>query len=568
MLIKNTIFILGFLVLLCGCAVKPGPGPGAPVQDLGVEARLIYNYLRAQDHLARGNFLEGAAHLEEMVRIRPSAELLMELARSYWNGRDQDRAVESAQKAADLFPGEPDLLFFQAELLLAAGRQDEAVEVLEQYREKAPHDLGVLLDLASFYLEAGDHPKVMDILDQVPEGQRTPEIYYYMGRAAAELGDRRKAVIFMRRAVDEDPMFLQAWAELAFIYEQDRDYLQAEKIYEKLLGFGETNPDLILRIIELNLKLNNPDKALDFLERGPVDVQFRLDGANQFIRNSFYDHAYEILDQIRLRGAYPPTVYFYLALIAYEGWSDPDEALDQLHNIPEDDFYYLQSLSFMIQIHYEQKNYGQALDLARLGRAAQTPEVRFFLFESVLLEILDDHQAALDVIELGLEKWPLNSDLLFRKGVVLDKMGQREMSLTVMEEIISVDQDHHEALNYVGYTLADDNKDLDRALVLIKRALSLDPYNGYYIDSLAWVYYRQSNYSLAWKEIQRAVELVDTDPVIWEHYGDIARVMSMPDLALFGYKNALAHDPEDPDRILDKLQTVQDELQEKATGPE
>ncbi len=544
------------------------PEPVTTPQEwkLSSEATLTYYYLRAQDESARGRFLESAEVLKKAVEASPGPALYIEMARSYWLGQDKNMALESMQEAVQKFPEARELYFFLTELFLADNKKSEAVDVLEKYIEIAPYDLEVYQDLASFYVEMRNYPKVLDLLGQIPDDKKAPEILYYMGRASSELGNYKKALSFLERAVNKDPAFLQAWAELAFIYERKKDYLQAEEIYEKLLSIGERNPELIQRIIELNLKLNDPDKALMFFDKGPEDYQFRLDVAYQFIINSFYDHAYEVLQGIMQKGAYPPTVYFYLALIAYEGWSDPDDALNYLINVPEGDYYHLQALSFSVQIYFDQQQYVQALELVRKGREIHPSESRFFIFESIILEVLDEYSKALYIIHSGLETWPTDTDLLFRKGVIKDKLGDKDKSIEVMEEIIAIDQDHHEALNYIGYTLAEQNRDTDRALVLINRALSIDPANGYYIDSLAWVYYMQGKYDNAWKEIQRAVEFVDDDPIIWEHYGDIAQAMGIQDQAFYGYQMALENEPEDHDKILSKIEVLRDTLQKEEKG--
>ncbi len=560
-----TIFITT-LFFTVGCAVKQEPPATAPEWELSSQAAATYYFLRSLDETVRGRFLESAAVLEKAVAENPRPILYIEMARSYWRAQDRQSAFRTMEEAVSIFPDEPGLYFFLAELYLADNKDDQAVTVLERYREVAPHDLDVYQDLASFYSQMGDYPRVLDLLDQVPEDRKTPEMLYYMGRASSELGDRKKALFFLRRAVESKPGFPQAWAEMAFIHERERDYLQAEEIYRKLLSMGERNPELVLRIIELNLMLNNPDKALEYLGRGPVDSQFLLDVANKFISNSFYSHAYEIIQRIREQGAYPPTVYFYLALIAYQGWSDPDEALDYLGRVPEEDAHHIQALSFSIQIYFEEQLYQEALDLAVLGRDTHPAESRFFLFEAIVLEVLEDFDMALETVSSALKEWPEDTDLLFRKGVVVDKTGDKDGSLKIMEEVIAIDQDHHEALNYIGYSLAEQNRDLDRALVLIERALSLDPANGYYLDSLAWVYYMQGDYHMAWKQIKTAVEFVDDDPIIWEHYGDIAQKMGFKAQAVKGYEMALENEPEDREKILEKMRDLNSRLTGQESG--
>ena len=94
--------------------------------------------------------------------------------------------------------------------------------------------------------------------------------------------------------------------------------------------------------------------------------------------------------------------------------------------------------------------------------------------------------------------------------------------MRVMERILTLEPGNPDALNFVGYALAEDGRDLDRALELISKALATNPESPYYIDSLAWVLFKRGEFKKAWTEIQRAVSKPSEDPAIWEHYGDIA----------------------------------------------
>jgi tetratricopeptide (TPR) repeat protein len=77
--------------------------------------------------------------------------------------------------------------------------------------------------------------------------------------------------------------------------------------------------------------------------------------------------------------------------------------------------------------------------------------------------------------------------------------------------------------NFMGYVLADHNRDLDKAEAWVALALSEDPDNVAYIDSLAWVYFRQGRLQLALNEINRCLRLGgrEEDAVILDHAGDI-----------------------------------------------
>ncbi|WP_291319498.1 tetratricopeptide repeat protein [Desulfonatronospira sp.] len=556
---KKKLTMLLLALLVSACAPKSQQVEQAEESwELSPQAQVTYHYLKSLDYQAAGEHQKAALALEKALVLGPSVRLYQDLARAYLRQGEEQKALEVLKKATGVYPRTPVLYFQLAEFYLIKGDRSGAVKALEKYKDLMPQDLDVYEDLAAFYIEMGDHAAAVDLLQEVSPEEMTAEMHYYMGRAKSELGEKSAAVGHLQKAVQSRPGFLQAWAEKAFIYEQERDYLQAERTYQQLLQMGERSPDLILRIVELNLLLNDPERAMAMFREGPQEVQFQLDMVNQFIRNEFYEHADVLLQDIMDEPDYPETVYFYLALIAYEGRDDPKLALDYLSRVPKNDPYHLQALTFKVQILFYEHDYQEALELSRKGQEIHPGEDRVYLFEAIVLEAMEKYSEARKVLENALEKWPGQTDLLFRKGVVLDKSDKTEKSMLIMEEIIALDQEHHKALNYVGYTLAEQDRDLDRAMILIKRALELDPGNGYYIDSLAWVYYRQGRYEEAWKEILAAVEQVDDEAVIWEHYGDIAKALGKREHALLGYEKALELDPENPEHLREQRARVKE----------
>ena len=132
-------------------------------------------------------------------------------------------------------------------------------------------------------------------------------------------------------------------------------------------------------------------------------------------------------------------------------------------------------------------------------------------------------------------------------------MKNREESLKIMERILVMEPGNPDALNFVGYALAEDGRDLDRALDLVGKALMTSPDNPYYIDSLAWVHFRRGDAKKAWAEIQRAVSKPLEDPAIWEHYGDIAKAVGNRKEAAKGYARALEMGAPNASEIKGKL---------------
>ena len=74
-------------------------------------------------------------------------------------------------------------------------------------------------------------------------------------------------------------------------------------------------------------------------------------------------------------------------------------------------------------------------------------------------------------------------------------------------------------LNYYGYTLIDKNLDVAKGVALIRKALTQQPDNSYYLDSLAWGYYKLRECDKAFKTMKRVVEKEGTGvPEIAQHW--------------------------------------------------
>jgi Tfp pilus assembly protein PilF len=122
-----------------------------------------------------------------------------------------------------------------------------------------------------------------------------------------------------------------------------------------------------------------------------------------------------------------------------------------------------------------------------------------------------------------------------------------------MRKAIELDDRHARALNYVGYTLAESKKNLDEAERLIRRALAVEPYSGYILDSLGWVYYQRGQFEQAFTYLKRATVSGEEDPVIFEHLGDTAMKLGRYQEAVKAYEKALNHRKAKKEPLLKKL---------------
>ena len=114
----------------------------------------------------------------------------------------------------------------------------------------------------------------------------------------------------------------------------------------------------------------------------------------------------------------------------------------------------------------------------------------------------------------------LVSKILDRRGTSYERINDWEKAEKDLLESLKISPDQPNVLNYLAYSWVDKGINLNKGLVMLKKALKLKKNDAYIIDSLGWAYYAKKNYEEAEIFLQRAVELLPSDPVINDHYAD------------------------------------------------
>lgn len=145
--------------------------------------------------------------------------------------------------------------------------------------------------------------------------------------------------------------------------------------------------------------------------------------------------------------------------------------------------------------------------------------------------------------------------LFYYRGISRERLKQWDGAEADLRKALELYPDQPMVLNYLGYSLVDQNLKLDEALGMIKKAVALRPSDGYIVDSLGWAYYRLGRFEDAVKELERAVELRPGDPTINDHLGDAYWKVGRRLEARFQWNHArdLNPEPEDLPKILDKI---------------
>ncbi len=138
----------------------------------------------------------------------------------------------------------------------------------------------------------------------------------------------------------------------------------------------------------------------------------------------------------------------------------------------------------------------------------------------------------------------------------MDKLDILEQDL---RRIIAKDPEHSQALNALGYTLADRTDRYQEAYELIERALELNPDDFYILDSMGWVLYRLGRHEEAVRYLRRAMA-IRPDSEVAAHLGEVLWVMGEKQAAKEIWDTALKTTPDDK-RLLNVIERFNPENQ-------
>ena len=538
------------------CASSRSARMAYAAKGLSANAEVNYQFLVYQDLLRQGQKDQAQQTLAGLAEIHPSPDLAVELANLQWGQNEREKATATLERALTQFPQARQIAFYLANAYQMRRMPEKAIQTLERFLAAHPKDPGALQELASLHEDAGKHKEAAEILSRIPEADRDATALYLMAKSEAGLGRDKEAIAHLRAAVDKDPSFMAAWVDLAGLLERAGDTKGAEEAYRKMLALGEDSPEVQAKLVRLAIKEKNPAKAIALLKESQPAKPQLLDAMSALVEGGYVKQAKQVLGMLETADPAAPDLLFYKAVLAYEGDKNPRDAMTILARVPVSNPNYDKSLTFRIQIASEVNDLAKAKALAAEGRQRFPDRKEFAGLEAALFDKGGDTAKAAAILEEALKTWTDDIDLLYRYGVALEKLKRRGEARAVMEKIVSKDPDNPDALNYLGYSLAEEGKDLEQALNMIKKALEKEPDNPFFLDSLAWTLHKLNRTEEALATIEKAIAHKVRDAIIWEHYGDIAAAAGRKADAQKAYRQALEYGSDTPAAVKKKLESL------------
>lgn len=431
--------------------------------------------------------------------------------------------------------------YMLARLKLRAGEEDDAIRLYHETLDHDPENDNIRLRLGLLYSQKGEFETAEALFKTILEkDEKTYFAILYLARLYSRTGDLDLSETRYFEALEIN------WSkdlsyEIAEFYNLRKQFIKAQEMYRDILSRDATDERASLGVVQTYLFLQQGEEALKELKRireftnNPDRTD--LVRAQILINIGEIKRAKDILLALLENNALAQANYL-LGVILYEEMAF-DDALQVLKRISSDASEYRESILLQVRILEETNRSTQSIHL--LEESIQQENTRLPVFYSLLGSIfirVQQGEKALQTLAEGVVLFPENVSLLYDHAITVEKQGRHEQAMESMKKILTLDPNHADALNFIGYSWADRNINLDKALEYISKALELKPESGYIKDSLGWVYFKMGEYEKAKQELEQAVILEPDDPYIYEHLGDTYLALELPQEALNFYQRA------------------------------
>lgn len=404
-----------------------------------------------------GNYSKAAALFGEAKAHDPQAALpRIHLGVNLARAGFREDAEREFESAKALRSNDPTIRVLTALMFAAQNQLPEAIRQFELIIRDNPEDLFALSSLADLYILAGRLEDALSILDRISDLRPHQAVVYF---------------------------------HIAIIETRLRRFESAQA---HLLEATALEPSSLRGWVALGLVYEAQKKYPE-----AVDA---------------FEQAIE-LDPVRTE------LYHNLAKL-YFAWGKPVEALaqyDAVLKLQPKDIHAALDAAYLLLL--EERN-ADAIARVDIAITAGASHPKLFFMKGLALMQMSQRKEARRSFREALAQEPLYGDAHFYLGVLLSEEGDSETAEYHLRRAVELDPWNAQAHNYLGYLLAETGKYLDEAIALIQKAISLEPSNPAYLDSLGWAYYKKGLYDRAVAELERALEHNSDDWVIRNHLID------------------------------------------------
>ncbi len=417
----------------------------------------------------RGDMTAASDMLKKAVEKNPEPRNVVMLAQFYDQAKDYANGADTWQKAVKLTNGNAKVLRAYAADCYAAGRFDDALKALQELAIGDPKDEKLQMQIAELLRNRHDYDGAAAALAKAKGISNGPTVRFAEAELLNTQGKSAEAIAAMQSLLNDtkkDKFTDEEKGNRIEMFDRLANYqLKAGKGSDAVASYHQ---------------IADMDAALG--SRVAVQSVEALKGAKEYkLARQEADAALKKYPNER------PVIFVHALLLSDLG--QPDAAVKELQALP---------------------GAAKDRDVLLVIAPIQDKAKRF-----------DEEKKTLELAESLSKNAQEKQAIEFMRGAMYERQKNFDGAEKSFRAVLEGDANNAGAMNYLGYMFADRGVRLDEAKQLISKALDLDPDNPAYLDSLAWVHYRQDQLDQAVGELTKAMDKISDDPTMHDHLGDI-----------------------------------------------
>jgi len=510
------------------------------------------------------------------------------------NGQSEvvGRAIEQYREIYRLDPSDMESALWLARLYRLKNEHDKAETVLRSILKEDPDNEAAVEQLTQLLLDQGKSAEAVSLLEGMNAQSPSPTLLDLLGDAYTQTHDLPKAEQAYRKAGDLDPSELSHQRGLGQTLLAEEKYADALTVYQKLSDLMPDDSDVYLRIAQIYRELHQLDKSEQNLVKArqyaPGSLEVMYNEAMLYQAQGRFEDAIRVLSDavtgIKSQSSVLPSRRRSLAILyqqlgqLYRDTNNFQAAVytyEELGHMGDDEDRRARLL--LMETYRAAKDLPKALQTGKeavakypkdaslktseallLGENGQTDEA-VKLLHAQMQGSTADRDAYLNIAQVyergkrykeaeesaraaeALPGDPHEKEMVwFLLGAIYEKQKIFDKAEEEFKKALAANPKNGPVLNYYGYMLGDLGIRLDEAQALVKSALKDDPYNGAYLDSLGWIYFKQNRFSDAEATLRRALERESHDATIHSHLAEVYAKTGRSSLAAAEWEKSLA----------------------------
>jgi Flp pilus assembly protein TadD len=198
--------------------------------------------------------------------------------------------------------------------------------------------------------------------------------------------------------------------------------------------------------------------------------------------------------------------------------------------------------AYLSTVYLQNQDYEEVVSILEEAKAQVADNYLVNLYLGIAYTQLDRNIEAIEVLEEACRIDPKDLRAVSQLGLVYDEEKRYRQLDSLYTAALKVDSTNHLILNNFGYSLAERNIELEKALEMSKLAVAAQPDNPSYLDTIGWVFFRLGRYEEAERYIKEAIAKGEPNAILHEHLGDVYYMSDDTERALEQWKIALGLD--------------------------